>query len=215
MAPLLIVNPMAREPVATVLDALLALDADRIAAQAVAEAASSVADAPGGPYRVALVVADDAGGGWTNRYAWELSNRFERPPAAHGNWRAGVLWSGEAPGASTAREAVLMTIHREAWFQRHGLARTLGERLAQEGEVTRAADCKGPVLDPEELAYTREIIRPHLEATDLPTAIVHLFGDPAACSLGYRPAGLSPWAGLALARYDAQEALRSTLATTL
>ena len=203
VAPLLIINPMAREPVAAVLDALLALDAEQAAARAVAEAARELKDAPGGEYRVSLVVADDAGGSWTNRYAWEYSNRFERPPTAHGNWRTGVLWSGEPPTAQAAREAVLTAIHREAYFQRHGSASTLGERMSQEGAVLRAANCTEPTLDAEELAYTRETIRPHLEATDLPTATVHLFGDPAARSLGYRPPGLSHRAGLALALHDA------------
>lgn len=208
VAPLLIVNPMAREPVAAVLDTLLALDADQIAARAVEQAAATLATAPGGTIRVALVVADDTGGGWTNRYSWEFSNRFERPPAAHHDWRAGVLWAGDPPGTQAAREAVLTTIHREAYFHRHGPARTLGERLSQEGAVLHAAGCTAPALDPDELAYTREAIHPHLEATDLPTATVHLFGDPAARSLGYRPAGLSHWAGLALALHDARAAVR-------
>lgn len=204
VAPLLIVNPMAREPFAAALDTLLVLDADGVAARAVAETAETLAGVPGGSFRVSLVLADDAGGGWTNRYAWEFSNRFERPPAAHGNWRTGVLWSGEQPSAHAAREAVLLAVYREAYFQRHGPARTLGERLTQEGAVLQAADCTLPTFGEDELAYTREIIRPHLEATDLPTTTVHLFGDPAARSLGYRPAGLSPWAGLALALHDAR-----------
>ena len=203
VAPLTIVNPMAREPVAAILDSLLAVDADGEAARAVATAALDLASVPGGGFRVSLVVADDAGGGWTNRYAWEFSQRFERPPAAHGSWRTGVLWSSDPPTAQGAREAVLTAIFREVYFQRHGLARTLGERMAQEGEVMRAAGCTGPTLDNEELAYTREVIQPHLEATDLPTTTVHLFGDPAARSLGYRPPGLSHWAGLALALHDA------------
>ncbi len=202
VAPLLIVNPMAREPVAAVLDTLLGLDADQQATRAVAQAAATLAGTPGGAVRVALVVADDAGG-WTNRYAREFSHRFEWPPAAHHDWRTGMLWSSEPPTVQAGCEAVLTTLHREAYFHRHGPARTLRERLAQEGAVLRAAGCTEPTLDPDELAYTREIIRPHLEATDLPTATVHLFGDPAARSLGYRPVGLSHRAGLALALHDA------------
>ncbi len=210
VSPLLIVNPMAREPVAVVLDTLLLVDADHAAARAVTEAAAALADVPGGSFRVSLVVADDAGGGWTNRYAWEFSHRFERPPTAHGSWRTGVLWASDPPGVEAAREAVLTAIWREAYFQRHGTARTLREKLAQEGEVLRAAGCTGPILGAEELAYTRGIIQPHLEATDLPTATVHLFGDPAARSLGYRPPGLGHWAGLALALHDARAVRRES-----
>jgi hypothetical protein len=63
-------NPMAKEHVTALLDALLALDADGVAAQAVAEAVAHLADEPG-DFKVALVVVDDLMGGWTNRYAEE------------------------------------------------------------------------------------------------------------------------------------------------
>jgi hypothetical protein len=61
-----------------------------------------------------------------------------------------------------------------------------------------------PVLDEEELEYTRAVLAPYLEAGDKRTAIECLFGDMAARSLGFTPRGLSPWAGLSLALHDAQ-----------
>ena len=88
-------------------------------------------------------------------------------------------------------------------MRRHGPARTLRDMLAQEGHVLRAAGCAGPVLDAEDIAYTREVLAPFLDAGDKRTAIECLFGDEAARSLGFTPRGLSPWAGLALALHDA------------
>jgi hypothetical protein len=76
--------------------------------------------------------------------------------------------------------------------------------LRQEGEVMAAAGCAGPVLDGEELAYTREVIAPHLGATDMRTAIECLFGDEAGRTLGFTPRGLNAGAGLALALHDAR-----------
>ena len=66
------------------------------------------------------------------------------------------------------------------------------------------AGCTAPVLDAEDLAYTREVLRSYLDADDMPTAVVCLFGDAAARTLGFTPLGLSPWAGLALALHDAR-----------
>jgi hypothetical protein len=65
------------------------------------------------------------------------------------------------------------------------------------------AGCQWPVLDQEEIEYTREAIRLHLDARDMPTAITCLFGDVAARSLGFPCLGLSNRAGLALALHDA------------
>src|SRR4051794_6494122 len=75
LPPLGIMNPMGREHVTALLDALLALDADAVAARAVAEASARLAADPG-DFKVGLVVADDRMGGWTNRYAAEFTLRF-------------------------------------------------------------------------------------------------------------------------------------------
>ena len=66
-----------------------------------------------------------------------------------------------------------------------------------------------PRLETSDLDYTREVLQPHLGATDMPTLIPCLFGDPAAHALGYPPQGLSPRAGLALALSEAQLGARS------
>jgi hypothetical protein len=218
--PMLLMNPMGKGHVAALLDALLALDADRIAARAAEDAATRLADEPG-ECKVALVVADDLKGGGTNRYDYEFTLRFgpadprqrSGPPSPVGRdlprwskhfWLSCVLWSSEAPSERAVREAVLTAAHRAAFVQRHGPARTLRDMLAQEGNVMAIAGCAGPVLDEEDIAYTREVLAPHLDADDMRTAIECLFGDAAARTLGFTPHGLSPWAGLALALHDAR-----------
>jgi hypothetical protein len=76
--------------------------------------------------------------------------------------------------------------------------------LAQEGHVMAMAGSTGPVVDEDDIAYTREVLIPYLDADDKRTAIECLFGDTAARTLGFTPRGLSPWAGLALALHDAR-----------
>jgi len=102
------------------------------------------------------------------------------------------------------REALLTAAHRVAYWHRHGPARTLREMLTQEGQVMALAGCTGPVLDAEDIAYTREVLIPYLDADDMRTCIECLFGDAAGRTLGFTPRGLSPWAGLALALHDAR-----------
>jgi hypothetical protein len=211
---LLAMNPMGKAHVTALLDAYLAMDGDGIGARAAAEASARLADVPG-DFKVGLVVCDDLLGGGTNRYFYEFSFRFGR--AIDGSqlrkapsrwlkefWLQGVLWSSEAPTERAVREAIFTSAHRMAYMHRHGTARTLSEMLAQEGQVMALSGCSGPTLDAEDIAYTREVLTPFLEADDLPTCMECLFGDAAARALGYTPQGLSPWAGLALALHDAR-----------
>src|SRR5262249_54266151 len=120
-------------------------------------------------------------------------------------WVTGILWSSEPASAQTVRETMLAAVYRTAYVVRHGPARTLRDTLAQEGYALAMANCTAPVLDDDDLAYTREVMVPYLDADDMRTQIECLFGDAAGRTLGFTPRGLSPWAGVALALHDGQQ----------
>lgn len=201
--PLAAMNPMAKEHLLPFLDNLLALHADQLGAEAVREAQAKL-HTEAGEYKVCLVVSDDLKGGWTDRYAVEFGYRFRQQAYYKRGWIAALLWTGEIYSPSLIREEALMCIHRAAYIQRHGHARTLGEMLAQEGYAMRHTGVSLPRLESEDLEYTRAVLAPYLTHKDQPTAIAALFGDAAASQLGYSLIGLSPRAGLALALANAQ-----------
>jgi hypothetical protein len=220
LIPLLAANPMAKGHVTALLDALLASGAEQVAANSAAEASARLPDVPG-EWKSALVVIDDLKGGWTNRFDWEFTLRFGSHYLRDGDtpaapvkiqpprwskflWVVGALWSSEPPSAQAVRETILTAVYRIAFMHQHGTARTLHDMLAQEGQVMAMAGCTTPMLDEEDIAYTREVLAPHLGATDKRTCIECLFGDSAGRTLGFTPRGLSPWAGLALALHDAR-----------
>jgi hypothetical protein len=200
LAPLLAMNPMGKDHVTKLLDELLAFDADAVGAAAVAEAAAGL-DSPG-DYNAALVLVDDLKGGWTNRWSYEYDLRRPTP----GNkrfWVVGYLWTSEPVSPQQVRETLRSAVYRTDYVQRRGPAGTLRELLRQEGEVLARAGCISPTLEADDLAYTRQVIEPHLDAGDMRTSIECLFGDAAGKTLGFTPRGLSPWAGVALALHDA------------
>jgi hypothetical protein len=220
LPPLIAMNPMGKDHVKALLDALLTLDADAIAAQVVSEAAAQLAEEPGG-CKVALVVADDLLGGWTNRYATEFTFRFgpdqwrflsarPKPQWLEHWWITAVLWSSEPASERAVREAILTAVYRIPYMLRHGPACTLRDMLTQEGEVMARAGCTSPTLDEEDIAYTREVLLPYLDAEDMRTCMECLFGDEPSRTLGFTPMGLSPWAGLALALHDGRARLQLT-----
>jgi hypothetical protein len=206
--PLVAINPMAKDHVTAALDALLALNADGIAIQALTEAERFLADVPG-EAKATLIVMDDWMG-WTNRAPFEFDLRYrsglsEQPPRwSKHHWVSAVLWSSEPVDGRIVQEAVLTAVHRLAYVHRHGPARTLRQVLAQEGHVMTKAGCVLPALDAGEIAHTREVLAQHLDTEDMPTAIACLFGDDAANALGFTAYGLKPWAGLSLAMDEAR-----------
>ena len=204
--PLVNMNPMGKEHVPRLIDELLDLDAEGIARQAV-ERAAAVQRAVAGSFRVALVVVDDVGGGWTNRYTNDYANRFATRPLRSRGWLTATVWTGDAPSRAHVREEAATVVHRAAYLSGHGDAASLGEILAQEGYAMARAGCRQPALEAAELAYTREALQPLMQRRDRPTVMACLYGDRAAQSLGYLPQGLSDYAGLALALHQARAEL--------
>ncbi len=200
LLPMVAMNPMGKEHVAIMYDALLALRAEAITADALAHTEQQLADVPG-KFRVGLTVADDLGGGWTNRYAAEMA-RFSGEAARKRGWIAVPFWTSEPVLPSTVRDAVLLAVFRMAYAQQHGWPTTLRGMLAQEGSVASSAGVVQPTLPADEVAYTREIITPLLDTTDYPLQFAALWGDEAAAMFGYQALGLSPYAGIALAIHE-------------
>ena len=210
--PLVAMNPMAKDHVPALIDEYIALGAERIASDAVAEAEGSetakAVSLQAKEYKVGLVVSDDLKGGWTNRWASEFSHRFETKAFHKRGFLTGILWTSEPASASNVREAVLTSIYRAEYLQRHPSPKTLHGMIEQEGHAMARAGCTSPSLDADDLAYTRSVITPHLDANDRATVMACLFGDAAADALGYPPQGLSDRAGLALALSEARACAR-------
>jgi hypothetical protein len=55
--------------------------------------------------------------------------------------------------------------------------------MTQEGHVMKAAGCTAPVLDDEDIAYTREVLTPFLDT--------EINGPSSSASLGMRQAARS------------------------
>jgi hypothetical protein len=201
--PLVAMNPMGKDHVPALLDRYLEFQADGLGEAAAAVACDQLQDEPG-RFKVGLVIADDAHGGWTNRYAYEFSHRFEEFAFYKRGWIVGMLWTSETPDPTLVRQEIESAIYRAAYIQRQGAARSLSHMLAQEGTAMARAGCVAPALEPDDLTYTRDVLQPLLAATDRATAMACLFGDDAAHALGYRAHGLSHRAGLALALHEAR-----------
>lgn len=201
--PMVTMNPMGKEHIPAILDRLLAMNAETVAARAIAEVSDRFQEEPG-TFKLGLVVADDLMGGWTNRYACEFNNRFKVEQSLKRGWLSAILWASEIPSVQKVREQTLIALYRTAYIRRHGIALTLQEMLHQEGYAMAMSGCQQPTLDIDDIAYTWEVISPHLSTQDYPTILACLFGDRAAHSLGYAPQGLSERAGLAIALYQAQ-----------
>lgn len=201
--PLTVLNPMGREHVGELLDRMIALGIEAAAARAAAEAAQRLGGIDD-TVRVAIAVADDLKGGWTNRYFTEMVNRFERKYEVERGWATVLFWTSEEPTLERAHRETLASVYRTLHQRAHGHPTSLRAMLAQEGRAARFAGEVG-ALDDAALLQARRVIDPLRDSTAYPVIAAAFYGDDAAVSLGYPPLGLPERAGYAVALADAMQ----------
>ena len=197
--PLPLFNPMGKDHVAAMLDRLIGARAEDTAREALARVADRLSeDALGGATRVALVVADDAGGGWTDRFLSDEQVRFQSRALRKRGWAVTVLWTGDPPHAHAPERidaATAEAVNRLAYQRRHGEPRLLRDRLLQEALAARFGWTPEHRLGDSATAFTAKVVGRHLDSDRFGTCFACLYGDDAARRAGYDPLGLPPWAG--------------------
>ncbi len=235
VVPIGAVNPMGKPHCLVAVNALIALDAERVAEQAAHEAEQRLSFV-NATARLCINLLDDVGGGWTNRYFSEAGFRMGAERSEHAkqirNFAVVPCWSSEVYTPERIRQETLVTVYLYAWFHVQGVPKMLKEIMRMNGFAGKFASAPSPVrtgegadglchrrgggLDADDLAYTREVIQSYLDSTEFAITFACLFGDAAARECGYEPMGLSARAGFALAldeamksNVTAEEALRT------
>ena len=208
--PIGVFSPMGKRQPAF-LDALLALDAEGVAARASAEAEERLAWLPD-RYRVVLVVADVPRNGWTERHLtdadWRCTEKADTMTKssrsdAFDRWVSVQLWTDEVPSEALVRRETSSAVYRAAHRRHLGAPSTLGERIRQEGRALAFAGATVQLAE-DDLTYSREVIDPLRGSCHHPTCFAAIYGDEAARAVGYRPLGLSARAGLEVGLHEAR-----------
>jgi hypothetical protein len=201
--PIGVANPMAKEHALARIDELLRLGAEEVGAEAAQEAERRLAHIATVDIKASIVLADDVGGGWTNRYTTEAMVRFPSRGALKRPFATALVWTSELPSTEELRQEVLAAIYRVTYQQRLGLPKALRDRLRQEGLAGAFAGMR-PGLSDAELERVRGIVAGLGDDPPYPATFAALYGDAAATELGYNTLGLPPRAGFELAIAEAQ-----------
>jgi hypothetical protein len=189
--------------VAERLDALIAQGAEGVAARALERAGPRLQGVEAA-VRVGLAVADDARGGWTDRYLYEAKHRFGKeylpgpgPDGVRWAWSTVLLWSSETPDDHEVAAETLSSLYRTLYKLRFGAPATLRATLRQEGLAAAFAGAV-PTLAGDELELVRLELEPSLERGDFATLFPLMYGDPPADRAGIPTRGLPLRSGFEL-----------------
>jgi hypothetical protein len=178
---------MAGDAASAAVDALLALDAEKVALAAANDALARCE----WDESVTLAVVVATPGMWTDRVATEVRHRtVANRRAAHGEI---LLWATDPHRADDIEKESVAEAVRVMWTALHGSARSLHAVLAREGlaYAVSAGAASPEVADPR-IVDALSILG---DTTTVGDIIAILYGDAAAVVLGYTPLGLADHAG--------------------
>ena len=192
-------NPMAGDAAAAAVHALIALDAEDVAATA-AKGALALCD---WHEVVTLAVVVATPGMWTDRLATEVRHRTNAARRdAHGEI---LVWADDPPSVATIERESIAEVVRTMWTSLHGSTGSLHAVLAREGMAYALAGTAPPPRP--DRARVSEAIEVLGDTPALGDIVAVLYGDAAAVTLGYTPLGLGDRAGYSFAIEEALESI--------
>ena len=179
-------NPMAKPHVLQRMEQLESLRIEEIMADALGELTSYPVSGkmPCPPMRVAFNLADDVGGGWTNRYTTDYDARFKLSALVKRGFITPMFWVSEDITVAGIRLRTLQACFRTVHWLQHGAPQTLDEHLAQERyAASRTGD------DQWVSGIDRAVKGVHGASTHPAVIFSALYGDDACRALGYAALG--------------------------
>ena len=183
-------NPMAKEHLLVKLEELNALHAEEMIRESLNTINAAMAnDAPDITYRLALNVADDLQGGWTNHYTTDYDSKFKFQALIRRQFCVPLFWSSEQYEEALIRQRTLEYVYRTYYWQFHPRPSTLAAHIRQEQYVAIKTGIRkrNPDFDFE----AADVLFKEFADTDsYPVIFNFLFGDDASAELAYPQYGM-------------------------
>ncbi len=195
--PIGVYNPMAREHVLARLQRMKQLGAEEWLDTEI-RAMNRRSDVPAEAVQVAIGLADDLGGGWTNRYSTDYQHKFRTRGLLVRRFCTPIVWTSEpfSPALLTTRSRACM--NRFMYQQCHGMPKTLDDHIRQEGVVQRQTG-EAVALSDAALSVARTLFMANRQTDNYAFIFTFLYGDAAAETFGYQPIGACENMGFAAA----------------
>jgi hypothetical protein len=183
-------NPMAKEHVVLKLTELKQLNAEAVMQQTLAGLTTALrTEDSETTFKVALGLADDLAGGWTNRYTTDYDSKFKLNALINRHFCTPIFWSSEQYSVEIIQQRTLEYGYRTHYWLSHPKPVSLQDHLLQEKAVAKKMRPLTQMmpLDVKTLGF---FYQTHQHSTDYPIIFNFFYGDSASEQLGYKALGI-------------------------
>ncbi|WNJ18321.1 hypothetical protein [Pontibacter sp. G13] len=193
-------NPMAKEPAIARLQELKMLNAEALAQTELEKLSRECAQLGIDQVGVALNLADDVGGSWSDYFSTSFSSRFQIGALVKRQFCAVFFWTSEPFSEELIRRRVREYALRTVYQLRNGLARTLQDMMDQERFVAQHSPKTESQMSDEASDLAEKFLKKYGNSDEMPVMFNFFMGDEASEALGYRTFGLEPNLGFRYAQ---------------
>jgi hypothetical protein len=155
-------------------------------------------------YQVAINLADDLHGGWTNRYTTDYDSRFKINALVNRHFCTPYFWSSENYDENLIRERTLTAVYNTMYWLENPKPLTLKNHIEQLAFITQYIDNQSIVstIDFEKL---NDFYQKNIESDDYHLIFNVLYGDAASEQLSFPTYGIEQaMSGFELAKFLAK-----------
>ncbi|MEL7222550.1 MAG: hypothetical protein AAGJ93_14605, partial [Bacteroidota bacterium] len=195
-------NPMAKPHLLEKITHLKELQAEKLVSETLQQLNSALKlSSSERIIKVAINIADDLEGGWTNRYSTDFDNKFKINGLISRNFCTPILWSSENYTKELIIERTRTYAYRSLfWLNRGSRLISLEDHLAQEVFVAQKRNASLSFA-PQDILGLKLFYEQHSK-TELYSIIFNFFyGDEAAQALGYPTYGIGNLKGFDYVTY--------------
>lgn len=205
--PVTFYNPMGKEHVLKKLLELKKLKVEELMKETLIHINKSITSFSSKEIHVSVALADDLGGGWTNRYTTDYDSKFNVTDLIKRNFCNPLFWVSEDFSADKIKERTADYCFRFLYREKATQPLTLEEHIQQEVFVTEHNPFRSAQPEIGQLDKVSAFYNYYKDSTSYPLIFNFLYGDAASRELGYAAEGISmAWAGYAYAAFKSQEA---------
>lgn len=196
--PIASFNPMAKEHVLDQLETLQSMQAEYLAQQVIEKINSDLNRKENRVIKVALNLADDLKGGWTNRFTTDYDSKFKLNALVTRGFCTPIFWSSELYSEYLIKNRIREYVFRTLYWLDHPKPETLEDHFNQELFVQRHLQSRRP-RNPR-TDQIQAFYQTHHQSDAYNVIFNFFYGDEACTSLGFPTYGVSEIDGFAYAK---------------
>lgn len=194
-------NPMAKEHVSQKLKELQNLNAEAILLDVLTEINKDIKNFNGNAtFKVALNLADDKKGGWTNKHTTDYDSKFKINALIERGFCTPYFWTSELFSIETITQRIREYVYRTLFWIQNGKIKTLKDHLNQERFVAQKTNCTHSNFSKSDITFLKEYYENHKNKDDYNIIFNFMYGDDICNTLSYPTFGITKLTGFDLVK---------------